>query len=40
VNVMTMSLDGKERKLCELVLTKQELLRMLEQVKTIDHDKI
>ena len=34
VDVMTMGSDEKERKLCELVLTKQDLMRMLEQVKT------
>lgn len=36
VNVMTMSSQDKERKICELVLTKQDLLRMLEQVEKIE----
>ena len=35
VDVMTLGSDEKERKLCELVLTKQDLLRMIEQVKTV-----
>lgn len=32
INVMTLGTDDKERKICELVLTKQDLLRMIEQV--------
>lgn len=34
VDVMTLGADDKERKICELVLTKQDLLRMIEQVPT------
>lgn len=34
VDVMTMNSDERERKLCELVLTKQDLIKMLEQIKT------
>ncbi len=36
VNVMTKNPEEKDRKICELVLTKQDLLKMLEQVETID----
>lgn len=36
VNVMTKNSEEKDRKICELVLTKQDLLKMLEQVETID----
>ena len=34
IDVMTLGSDEKERKLCELVLTKQDLLGMIEQVET------
>lgn len=34
VDVMTNGSDDQPRKLCELVLTKQDLLRMLEQVES------
>jgi len=34
VDAMTMGSGDKERKLCELVLIKQDLLRMLQQIKT------
>ena len=34
VDVMTLGGDEKERKICELVLTRQDLIRMLEQVAT------
>jgi hypothetical protein len=34
IDVMTLGSDEKERKLCELVLTKQDLLKMIAQVET------
>ncbi len=34
VNVMTMGANEKERKICELVLTKQDLMHMIQQVAT------
>jgi hypothetical protein len=34
IDVMTLGGDEKERKICELVLTKQDLIRMIEQVTT------
>jgi hypothetical protein len=35
IDVMTVGSDDKERKICELILTKQDLVRMLEQVNTV-----
>lgn len=35
IDVMTLGADESERKICELVLTKQDLLQMLEQVETV-----
>ncbi len=34
IDVMTLGADEKERKICELVLTKQDLIRMIGQVAT------
>ena len=34
VDVMTIGSNNKARKLCELILTKQDLMKMLEQVKS------
>lgn len=36
VDVMTLGADETERRICELVLTKQDLLRMIEQVETVE----
>lgn len=35
IDVMTIGANDTDRKLCELVLTKQDLLNMLAQVKTV-----
>ena len=34
IDVMTLGADEKKRKICELVLTKQDLIRMIDQVAT------
>ena len=34
INVMTVGSNDRDRKICELVLTKQDLMRMIEQVAT------
>ena len=34
VDVMTMGENEKERKICELILTKQDLMHMIQQVAT------
>jgi hypothetical protein len=34
IDVMTLGSDEKERKICELALTKQDLLKMIEQIET------
>ncbi|MHB8919409.1 MAG: hypothetical protein ACYC3N_00040 [Halothiobacillus sp.] len=34
IAVMTIGADDRERKICELILTKQDLLQMIEQIET------
>jgi hypothetical protein len=37
VNVMTRGAKGKPRKICELIVTREDLLDTLEQIAKADH---